>query len=495
MGYIKINGSGNAKLTGSFGYNTHTLSTSLSNMTVDATESSWIVSNSANPNPDARTSYLEGSGQINKYALIVYNAGPNLTLKGGTIWGEVPQTSDWVYTYNNSAAVRVELAQAVTIEGWRIDKTWDAIRIQQGSSNFLINDVHISNNRDDAVENDAVLSGTIRDSLFDGTGVGISLGNGDHADGSMNTITLENTFVRLKAYLAYGEMSHGSPFKTDTGAPETTPDIRIVNSVIAIEDPGHSGFARLKLAWENVVESRGNVFLNLSDKPLPPNYPLPPEGFTILQGQKAREYWEEAKAAWLDNHDDTPFADVTPLPSLAEETKPPADPDPAATLSVEPAPPAPGSTISGTSGPDKLIGTARNDQLSGGAGGDFLFGKGGSDVLSGGAGWDRFVFDTALDGSVDRIADFDTERDFIFLDSEVFAGLGAGSMSNPVRLAGGSFVAGANGRAADSDDHVIYDSSTGLLSYDADGSGAVSAVAFARLSAGLNISAWDVLVV
>ena len=177
--------------------------------------------NSANQNPDADTSYLEGTGQINKYAVIVYNAGPGLTLKGGTIWGQVPQTSDWNYTYNNSAAIRVEHAAGAKITDWRIDKAWDAIRIQHGSDNFLIDDVHISNNRDDAVENDAVLSGTIRDSLFDGVFMGISLGNGDNWDGSMNTVTVENTLLRLKPYLANGEMTHGTPFKTNTAAPNT----------------------------------------------------------------------------------------------------------------------------------------------------------------------------------------------------------------------------------------------------------------------------------
>src|SRR5688572_30578800 len=143
MSYIKVTGVNYIKLTGNYGYNTSTVDGLAANTTIDATGASWIVSNSANQNPDADTSYLDGSGVINKYAFIVYSAGYGLTLKGGTVWGEVPQTSDWAYTYNNSAAVRVEFAPAVTIDSWRIYKAWDAIRIQQGSDNFLINDVHL----------------------------------------------------------------------------------------------------------------------------------------------------------------------------------------------------------------------------------------------------------------------------------------------------------------------------------------------------------------
>src|SRR5688572_17212146 len=269
MGYIKILGSGYIKLTGNYGYNTSTVDGLAANTTIDATGATWIVSNSANQNPDADTSYLEGSGTINTYGFIVFSAGYGLTLKGGTIWGEVPMTSDWIYTYNNSAAIRIENALSVTIDSWRIDKVWDAIRIAPGSQNFLINDVHLSNVRDDAIENDFKQSGIIRDTLIDGTLAGISLVNSSHLDGSANTVTLENTFIRMQSYLQDGEMTHGSLFKTDTDAPGTIPNIRLVNCVFAIDDPTHNGIARLALAWENVVGSSGNVFLNLSDTPLP----------------------------------------------------------------------------------------------------------------------------------------------------------------------------------------------------------------------------------
>ena len=40
----------------------------------------------------------------------------------------------------------------------------------------------------------------------------------------------------------------------------------------------------------NLTELSGNYYLNLSDTPFPSNYPLPPKGFTILQGQAARDF-------------------------------------------------------------------------------------------------------------------------------------------------------------------------------------------------------------
>lgn len=488
MSYIKVLGGSLIKLTGNYGYNTSTVDGLAANTTIDASGASWIVSNCANQNPDASTSYLTGTGIINKYAFIVYGAGAGLTLKGGTVWGQVPQTSDWAYTYNNSAALRVEFAPGVKIDSWRIDKAWDAIRILNGSDNFLINDVYISNNRDDAVENDWVLSGTIRDSLFDGTFGGISLGNGDNHDGSAHSVTVENTFIRMEDYLVNGEMSHGSPFKANTAAPGTTPDIHIVNSVIAIEDPTHNGFARLKLAWANVVESHGNVFLNLSDTPLPSNYPMPPAGFTILQGQAARDYWDKVEAAWLANHDGVGDVALTPLPPISGGSPvPPPIPGPA---------PLPTNNyVNGTSGNDTLNGTAGVDYIQGNAGVDLLYGKGGSDQLTGGAGKDKFVFDTAFDGSVDKVVDFNPLDDVIYLDNAIFTKLGSGSLSSPHMLRSSSLVDGAGATAHDLNDYLIYDSNTGKLSYDADGSGKGAAIAIAQLQTGLDLSASNFYVI
>ena len=286
------------------------------NSIIDATKASWIVSNSANQNPDAVTSFLVGSGVINKYPFIIDPSGAGLTIKGGTVWGEVPQISDRQYTYNNSHAIRVDSTANVTIDDWRIDKAWDGIHFRGASGGFLVDDLHISNVRDDAIENDFGLSGTVRDSLFDGVHVGIALDNSTNPDASGSTLTLQNVFMRSQLSLVNGEMTHGSFFKTNTNVGGTNPHIRIMDSVFAIEDVTPTMVARLKLAWEQVVESHGNVFLNLTDLPLPSTYPKPPAGFTILEGQVARDYWEKAEAAWIDNHDGVNDLDLTPLPPL-----------------------------------------------------------------------------------------------------------------------------------------------------------------------------------
>ena len=487
-------------LSGNYGYTNYRVSNLAANTTIDARTASWIVSNSRNQFPDADTSYTEGSGSLNTYPVNIYGAGDGLRLWGGTIMGEVPQTSDWLYTYNNSAAVRVEYTPNVVIDDWRIDKAWDAFRIYTGATNFLIDDAYLTNIRDDAVENDkGIESGTIRDSLFDGVFSGISTGDDNLTDGSNNTITLDHLFMRSQSYLYKGEFVHMSPFKANSSAPETTPNFRIIDSVIAITDPNHEGQHRLAIAWDNVIESHGNVYLNLSDTPFPSNYPMPPAGFTVLQGQQARDYWEAVKAAWHDNHDGTPVSDVTALPPLPGATTvtplPPTPVAPTPTPTPDPVV-SPTGTVSGTSSSNILIGTAGIEEILGLGGDDHIYGKGGSDVLSGGSGRDRFVFDTAIGGGdVDRLIDYSSRDDRIYLDNSIFTKLGSGSLSDPDRISSGWFETSNGGRADDSNDYILYNQATGVLSYDADGNGAGAAVQFGQLNPGTYLSYADFFVI
>jgi Ca2+-binding RTX toxin-like protein len=66
---------------------------------------------------------------------------------------------------------------------------------------------------------------------------------------------------------------------------------------------------------------------------------------------------------------------------------------------------------------------------------------------------------------------------------------------NPGTLAAGSFRAGAGvSAAADADDFVIYDSSSGALYYDADGNAGSAPVQIAGLGSGLTLSSLDFVI-
>ena len=147
------------------------------------------------------------------------------------------------------------------------------------------------------------------------------------------------------------------------------------------------------------------------------------------------------------------------------------------------------NSLSGGGGNDKLYGYAGNDRLVGGAGNDFLVGGTGKDILNGGSGADVFYFNTALNSStnVDTIQDFSVQDDTIRLEDAVFKGLALGT------LAADAFCISSG--ALDREDRIIYNKSTGALSYDADGTGTAAAIKFAQLTAGLALSRWDFVVV
>ncbi|NGO55989.1 calcium-binding protein [Mesorhizobium camelthorni] len=140
---------------------------------------------------------------------------------------------------------------------------------------------------------------------------------------------------------------------------------------------------------------------------------------------------------------------------------------------------------------ENVLGGTGDDRLTGDAAANLLSGGGGNDVLDGGAGSDTFQFDFALDSSsnVDTILNFST-GDKIALASSVFSALSTGALSNAQFFSG----SGANA-AQDSDDRIIYDSSSGALYYDADGLGGVSAVQFAVIDMHPVLSSGDFLVV
>jgi Ca2+-binding RTX toxin-like protein len=153
------------------------------------------------------------------------------------------------------------------------------------------------------------------------------------------------------------------------------------------------------------------------------------------------------------------------------------------------------STVSHTLGANvenlKLVG-ADNVNGTGNAGNNVLTGNAGNNVLTGGSGNDLFRFDTVLNAStnVDTITDFATGVDDIQLENAIFTSLTATGGLNAGYFIGGAGVTAA----ADANDYLIYDSTTGALYYDPDGTGAAAATQFATLSTGLGLSAGDFVV-
>ncbi|NYZ22635.1 beta strand repeat-containing protein, partial [Azospirillum oleiclasticum] len=123
-------------------------------------------------------------------------------------------------------------------------------------------------------------------------------------------------------------------------------------------------------------------------------------------------------------------------------------------------------------------------RYDGTTGDDTLFGSSGQDTLTGGAGADAFLITDPTVGT-DTITDFQTGIDRIEVVGTAFGSLPVGTL-DPERF--------ALNAAADADDRFVFDTTTRILSYDADGSGIGAAVSLAYLAAG-TITAADIRVV
>ncbi|MGB5556411.1 MAG: calcium-binding protein [Paracoccaceae bacterium] len=121
---------------------------------------------------------------------------------------------------------------------------------------------------------------------------------------------------------------------------------------------------------------------------------------------------------------------------------------------------------------------------------DVLTGNDLANILYGGSGADTFVFRSALgNGNVDRILDFNSSDDTIQIDHSVFVGLSFGDLD------ASQFVINETGAAENAAHRIIFESDTGHLRFDVDGTGAAESFLFATLQAGLSIDETDIFVI
>jgi Ca2+-binding RTX toxin-like protein len=136
--------------------------------------------------------------------------------------------------------------------------------------------------------------------------------------------------------------------------------------------------------------------------------------------------------------------------------------------------------LKGEDGDDTISGQDGSDRLDGGIGNDRLTGGLGNDVLVGGADSDTFVFADDLEG-IDRIEDWTAADDQLEIDASAFGGgLAAGPLAAN-RLVVGAAPIGAAPEPTEAFGQFLYNTTTGLLWWDADGSGSGAALGITRL--------------
>ena len=149
--------------------------------------------------------------------------------------------------------------------------------------------------------------------------------------------------------------------------------------------------------------------------------------------------------------------------------------------------------MDGGKGNDVLNGGGGADTLIGGDGDDWLDGGTSKDALTGGAGADRFYFASAAEAG-DTIMDFKPGEDHIVINAAGF-GIAPDQECSFQSAAQIYLYAGNAAYAPSTCPTLLYNSTTGRLLLDADGSGVQKAQLIAVLTNAPQITADDFLIV
>jgi Ca2+-binding RTX toxin-like protein len=137
---------------------------------------------------------------------------------------------------------------------------------------------------------------------------------------------------------------------------------------------------------------------------------------------------------------------------------------------------------------ENVTGSGFNDVIIGNSGDNIIRGGAGADTLTGGGGADVFAYKTPKAGG-DTIADFSADDKFLIQASGFGGGLAAGIPLSTQAAATGVFVSGKGPKSLGSSGNFLYDTDTGILSFDADGTGSKEPIVLATLIGKPSLSA------
>lgn len=203
-------------------------------------------------------------------------------------------------------------------DGWQPRETPSyKLRAYPNTSHFLMKNCYMTDIRDDCIENDEFLPGVVEDSLFDGVHGFLSEQNERQAglyrpkvatigpDEDRN-ILLTRVLVRLTVTNGNGETGTGKWFKL-RGVESPVHHLVITDCVFATDAPPRQGGWGSQRFPEGVTFRGTNYVLWLGE---PGVFATPlPRDVVFLEGQAAREKWQQVKNQWLEVHGQPSQAD------------------------------------------------------------------------------------------------------------------------------------------------------------------------------------------
>lgn len=242
-----------------------------------------------------------------------------LRIVGGVIHGNIPLDWSWSLTHAfggsgfltfSTGLQAIENSRIHNVQdGWRPRETPEFLpRAYANTGRFLMKGCYVTGIRDDCIENDEFIPGTVEDCLFDGVFTFFSEQNetingvrflnvptiGPDEDPN---ITISRVLIRL-AVTSGGEVGPGTWFKLH-GYDSPNHRIVIKDSVFAVDTKPRTGWKHLNFPKDCTFE--GANYLLWLGKPGTCQAKVP-EGLTFLEGEAAKDRWIQTRNQWLIAH-------------------------------------------------------------------------------------------------------------------------------------------------------------------------------------------------
>jgi hypothetical protein len=280
-------------------------------VTKSGTTSSPLKTSGTNKTFDLRKWTYKGA-MYSSSAAISLAPGDRAATVGGRVLGSYSRTikRGALYDQTNSAGIRVEGNDWMATWNLRVNNWWDGYRPRSATNrttHWLLEDAHFSYIRDDAIENDEVMSGKVRDSLFDD--VFMAFSNRPSASSSAcnsgAVLRLNRVLVHLSP-MPHEEggadgLGHGQLFKWEGNC---SGKVYATNSIFFVEEVSTNGRSSMDFpagTYSDNVVVLGRAFDGDGDgSKTDRDYPgLPAKGVTQTRDTSR---WTKARNAWIARH-------------------------------------------------------------------------------------------------------------------------------------------------------------------------------------------------
>lgn len=238
---------------------------------------------------------------------------------GGVVHGSIPP--DWSFSLAHAfggSAFLTFSSGLQTVEGARVHNMQDGWRPREtpefkpraypNTGRFLMRGCYMTGIRDDCIENDEFMPGTVEDCLFDGVATFLSeqnetLNGVRHLElptigpGEDPAIQVTRVLVRL-AVTSGEESGLGTWFKMH-GYKSPNHQLVITDSVFATDKESRNGWK--VLGFPKTAIFKGTNHLLWLGAPGAYGARIP-DGVTFLEGQAAKDKWHQMRNAWLVAH-------------------------------------------------------------------------------------------------------------------------------------------------------------------------------------------------